>query len=75
MEEKTRYLEDLLERSQSENSLLEDMTQVYFELIASGNREWVDKYFKRVCDAVECWIDDYRLARSLYHNVRGTHFT
>ena len=46
MEEKARFLEDLLERSKSENSLLEEMVQMYFDLIASGNREWVDKYFK-----------------------------
>ena len=74
MEEKARYLEDLLERSKSENRLLEEMAQTYFDLIASGNREWVDKYFNRVCGAVEFWIDDFRLARSLYHNVRGYTF-
>ncbi|MDH5397700.1 MAG: tetratricopeptide repeat protein [Cyclobacteriaceae bacterium] len=64
-------LKDLLDKATTDNTQLRLLLDVYTDLIASSDRQWIERYRKPVSDVLMAWKGKYKTAEALYHVVEG----
>ena len=64
-------LEELLELSKTDNTVLEELSWVFVNLMVSGDRQWITQYGEQVTGALEAWKGKYRQASALGHLLKG----
>ncbi|MDH5382866.1 MAG: hypothetical protein OEW75_18570 [Cyclobacteriaceae bacterium] len=66
-----KLLQELLIKSKKENTQLFQLLEVYINLVASGNKHWIEKYGQEIKDILIFWHDKYKTAPALGFAIQG----